>query len=651
MPDENGVIATHYRIDPSRPVRELAGGLRVYTVIDKREPTLALMAVRTRPDLPARPKVTLNRAGQAVPYAILPHDYGTGRDLEGKDGFFVIAEALPGKAIGLPRAPWRENELIACVLLPLAGALLGLQGRGLTHRAINPDNIFRDRAMEPVTLGPFWAAPAGSLQPEPFEPVYMARCLPNARGNGTIADDVYALGVTLLVLASGRPPMAGQSDADILRRKTEVGSYTALTADVALPPMITDLLRSMLAEDPEHRPPPKLLLNPEQARARRIAARPPRRAHAPLNIGGQLVYTARELSSALGRKPDQAYPLLKNGAVGRWLRRNLGDPQLGMALEDVTDQEEQLGGDDAKQRETLVMLSVCAIDHLSPLVWRGIAIQPDGLGPALVGASGHTMAALQEIVTANALTTYIDCLERRQDILAQRDEAREFRRWLVAPGPSGGVKRLTYGANPMLACASSLLGDRCVVRIGDLLPALDAAAASADTGKPPIDPDIAAFVAARADPTLVGELVSLRSFGGPDERLAVLRLYSRLERRLQPGPLPGLADWLLKSGFATLEDWRSHKRRAALEEGVKQEAAAGHIGGMLALVDDPNGRRSDMQGAEAAQARLRLLEAALADIKSSEPRRARAAQRLGHELATGAGLLGLLASAMSLAMH
>jgi len=652
MPDENGVIATHYRIDPARPPLTLAGGLRAFPVIDGRDSKQDLMAVLTRPDLPARPRVTVGRAGDAVPYTLLPLDYGTGRDLSGTSGWFIICDGVPGPAISQARAPWREQELVACVLLPVAAALLALQTCGLTHRAINPDNLFRANAQQPVTLGPFWAAPPASLQPAVFEPPYMARCVPTGRGEGTVADDVYALGVTLLTLASGRVPLAGLDEATILRRKIEVGSYVALTADTQLPQVISDLLRSMLAEDPDHRPSPKLLLNPEQARARRIAARPPRRAQQALNVGGQMVFSARELSHALGLRPDFAYPLLKNGTAEHWIRRNLGDPQLGMALEDVTRKPaEQNVPEDARHREMIVMQSACAIDPFAPLVWRGIAVQPDGIATALVNAPTEVAAALEEVVAAEAVVPYLDAQERRPELAAQREEARDFRRWLGSRGPSGGVKRLIYAANPMLACASPLLANQTVVRINDMLPALNAAAAAADRSKPPMDAHIAAFIAAHADSTLTGELMALKSFAGPTERLAVLRLFGRLENRLQPGPLPGLGGWLLQSGFATLEDWRSHKLRGELEETVKQAAAAGQIAAMLSLVDDPAARRTDEAGAEAAAARLRVLQAALDDIGTSAARRGRIAQNLGHELATGAGLLGVLGAAVSLALH
>jgi hypothetical protein len=280
-----------------------------------------------------------------------------------------------------------------------------------------------------------------------------------------------------------------------------------------------------------------------------------------------------------------------------------------------------------------------------------VAVQPDGIGTALVETAPDIIASLEEVVQAEAVVPYIEARERRPELAVQRDEARDFRRAINAPGPAGGLRRLIYIANPMLACASPLLAKQTVVRIGDLLPALDEAAATADRSKPPVDTHIAAFIGARADVAVTGELMALKSFAGPAERLAILRLFGRLEQRLQPGPLPGLAGWLLQSGFATLEDWRSHRRRTALEETLKQAATDGHIAAMLKLVDDPAARSADEAGADFAAQRLRVLQAALDDLKGSGERRARAAQALGQELATGAGLLGLLGAAISLALH
>ena len=646
---EDGLIAGFYRIDPTRQAPTLQGGCRALAVTDRRDPSTPLIAIEAKPDQPVRPRITLARSGLPVPHAVLPVDYGPGTDLAGRPGWFAIGEMPPGAPIGLD-TPWHEAELIACVLAPAAAALAALQLRGLTHRAINPDNLFRTAPREPVTLGPFWAAPPASLQPAIYEPPYMACCLPAGRGEGSIADDVYAVGVTLLALFLGRAPLKGVDEATILRRKLEVGSFAALTADTLLPPLLSDLLRGMLAEDPDHRPSPALLGRPEQARARRVAARPPRRAQIPLDLGGMRAWSARELALGLGLQPERGYALLKSGEVERWLRRHLGDPQLGMRVEDVTRRGDAPVQDDARLQNLTVMRSVAVIDPLAPLVWRGIAVQPDGIGPALAAATPDTLVALQEIVAAEAVGQFVGTGYRRQDT-GPREEQREWRAWLAARGPAGGVRRLSYAMNPMLACASPLLAGHVVVRAAELLPALDAAAATADRTRPPIDSHIAAFIVSRTDATLAGDLPRLASFAGESERLAILRLFARLQARLSSGRLPGLASWLIASGLAGVSDWRSQRTRAALQDSLLQAATDGQIGRMVELLDDEPARAADRQGAEQAAARVAALQAALARITEDAPKRHASAQLLAHELVTGAGLLASLGAAVALAVN
>ncbi len=451
---DDGAIAGFYRIDPARQPPPLQGGLRAHLVADRREPAQKLIAIEAHPHIPMRPRITLARSGP-VPHAVLPVEYGPGRDLAGRPGWFVVGEMPPGTPLDTT-PPWREADLIACVLAPAATALGALQMRGLTHRAINPANLFRAGPRDPVTLGPFWAAPPASQQPAVYEPPYMARCLPMGRGEGCIADDVYALGVTMLALALGRVPLAGTDENVILYRKLEIGSFAALTADADLPPLLSDLLRGMLAEDPDHRPSPALLLRPEQARSRRVAARPPRRAQVPFNLGGMPVWSAREMALGLGLQPERGAALLRSGEVERWLRRSLGDPQLGMRVEEVTRRSAADGADDPRLQGLMVMRSVAAIDPLAPLVWRGVAVQPDGIGPALATGTPEVRAALEEVVAAEAVGHFCTASYRRQNQTGLREEQREWRAWLATRGPAGGHNRLSYGMNPMLACASPL---------------------------------------------------------------------------------------------------------------------------------------------------------------------------------------------------
>ena len=97
-----------------------------------------------------------------------------------------------------------------------------------------------------------------------------------------------------------------------------------------------DLVRGMLAEDPDHRPPPELLLDPANARAppRR---RPPARgaARRPLMLGDIAVFDARTLGFALLKDDKKAFQALRPGTVTQWLRRGIGDAALASAVEDV----------------------------------------------------------------------------------------------------------------------------------------------------------------------------------------------------------------------------------------------------------------------------------------------------------------------------
>ncbi len=299
------LIAGQYAVDATRPLAGAGGGLPAFAVRDRRGRD-DLMAVQVQPGRPPRAQALAALMGAPAEGVLAPMAHGPARLASGQEAYFVIGQAPPGPALAAVPRPWSEGELLDCLLRPVAQALDRLHQRGVTHRAIRPDNLFRLGPGQPVVLGSAWAAPPASLQPAVFEPPYSAMCLPGGRGNGGIADDVYALGVTMLVLALGRVPLAGLDDPAILRRKLDRGSFAALAGEERLPGMIGDLVRGMLAEDPDHRPPLGLLADPPAARARRVAARPPRRAQRALELAGEEVWDARALAHAVASHPSEA---------------------------------------------------------------------------------------------------------------------------------------------------------------------------------------------------------------------------------------------------------------------------------------------------------------------------------------------------------
>ena len=85
-----------------------------------------------------------------------------------------------------------------------------MHSQGMTHRAIRPTNLFYDNpksAQATILLGECLSAPPAMGQSAVYETPETAMAPPTGRGFGTISDDLYALGVTILALLTGKAPV------------------------------------------------------------------------------------------------------------------------------------------------------------------------------------------------------------------------------------------------------------------------------------------------------------------------------------------------------------------------------------------------------------------------------------------------------------
>ncbi len=642
---EDGLVAGAYLVDPAHLVG-VGDGAAAWRAGRAGEPG-GFIAIEVAAGMAPRAGVLRALLGAPVPGLLCPLAHGAAAPAGRKPGWFVICPAPPGPSLTAERGEWTARALIADVLRPAAATLARLAERGLTHRAIRPDNLFRAGPGEPVVLGPAWAGPPASRQPALYEPPYVGICPASARGEGTIADDVYALGVTLLVLALGREPLAEIEAAEIVRRKLAFGSLAAILGDERLPAGIGDLARAMLAEDPAHRPAPALLAEPGAGRIGSSAVRPPRRAGEPLLLGAEEALEPRSLARAIGAAPQHGVRLLRLGAVESWLRRSFGDAALAHRMEEAV----QLHGreaieDEARADAFLAMRAAAILDPLAPLCWRGTWLWPEGIGPLM--AEGGAVAALTELVESEAVAAWASCRPGRADpALAQR-QARQNRMLLRHPGWAGGVARLTHALNPMLPCRSKLVAGPPVIELKALLPALDRTAGAAGSTSLPMDAETAAFILAHTGTSLEGEFASLGA--AEASALMVLRVLARLAEGLRAGKLPGLGRVLGQRLAPALASWRERRRRAALQERLAALAEEGELAAMRDALEDADGRAQDAEGMRRAAVAVQRIDAALAAIAAGAPARAETARRLGQEIAAGIGLAAVAGTLAVLAL-
>ncbi len=197
-------------------------------------------------------------------------------DVGEADGLpFFTMELVEGETLG-PRLAAGPMDLdsVLRVVAPLASALDYLHAAGIVHRDIKPGNIMLDRGGRPVLMdfgvaraldGTQHTATGATLG----TPAYMAP--EQVRGLAVSpATDIYALGILVYQMLSGRTPFAGDT-AYMLHAQAFEPPPPLASLRPDLPATVCLAVEAALAKDPRRRPPTASALAADLAGA----ARPP----------------------------------------------------------------------------------------------------------------------------------------------------------------------------------------------------------------------------------------------------------------------------------------------------------------------------------------------------------------------------------------
>ncbi|MBF0373416.1 MAG: serine/threonine protein kinase [Alphaproteobacteria bacterium] len=632
-------LRDRYVIYPERPLPELnAPNAQAFMAEDRREAARSVFALISRPDLPTR--TSLMRALKGIQTAGLMqlnewgvvYWPGAGRNLMA----LVYDRPAGGRVMASMEAEFKrvdEYEIVRKAATPLINAMKETSQRNIVLRSIRPTNMFWMEPRDRIVLGDSALAPAAIEQPAVFETIETAMASTGGRGHGTFSDDLYALGVSLVMLMLGRNPVAGIDDYSLLQMKVAQTSYAVLVRDERLPLGMIEVLRGLLCDDPDERWTLETLdlwmsgrrLSPLQTKLDRRGAR-------AYKFQNHDYYTCRELGMALVRHWDAGVVQVIEGRLELWLRRALEDKPRADTIAAVV----RVAGDKRAAGDLALARSAMVLDPNAPIRYKTLSVLPGGFGTALamlVAEQKEPKLWAECIMREVPKQWFENRTEYNPEWSLLDGTFKRLRNFLGQTAMGFGVERCLYDLNETMPCQSPLVVKDYVLDLKELLPALDNAAKTADPKGWPIDRHIAAFIAARADFDIDKPLSSLSDPDPSINSLAVLNLLALIQWRAGAEARPGLGAWVAGLLGPAVAGFHSKERRQRMEKEIPKVGRTGNLVELFNLLDNAGERERDAYEFMNAQSEFNTIKQELTGIETGRVGRDDSARRLGQQIA------------------
>lgn len=486
--------------------------------------------------------------------------------------------------------PVSEEIVKKSVIRPIAQLLRNFSHVGLFHGNIRPDMIFlSNQENAEATLGECVSSIPGINQPVTFETVERAMAVPQCRGNGTIQDDIYALGVTVAVLLRGSNPLHGKPDRQILEDKLNFGSYVLFVEGLRLTPSLNEFLRGTLNDDTRQRwglDQINAWLDGNRTTTKLAAALP--KAQRALDFNGKKYTKARMLAKDLHENVTEAIELIENGHLLRWIERALNDQILHDTV-NAAIQHANTAGRSAGFEDRLLCFVSMALDPLAPIRYKELRVFPNGIGYGLAYAyvNNQPMQQYAELLRDRYGWFWLNYKEnfsaRFTTLLQALDHASKT---VIRRGINQGLERCLYELCPDAPCLSDMTSEDYIMSCRGLLLALNKIAERYMSEKSPMDRHIASFIATEDNHDNGGMLTIIDGTNTMRRSLALLTLYQQLQKRSDNPKLERLCRWLSKDAEIIIDRFHDQQVKKNLLKYLPKEIKTGDLSRVLSLIDN-----------------------------------------------------------------
>ncbi|MGD9639379.1 MAG: hypothetical protein AB7U85_10065 [Alphaproteobacteria bacterium] len=556
---------------------------------------------------------------------------------EDRNLFVVVYEKpLGGKVMpdtNSEISPINELDFINNLAKPLVSALYELDLKGESHRAIRPNNLFyMDKDKKEIVLGDCITASPGYDQPAFCEPIESIMCHPEGRGPGKYNEDLYAFGVTVFTLISGRNKLSRLSDSQILDLKIERGSYSAIVGDTKVSLGMIEFLKGVLADNIEQRWTIKdVELWVNGRRLSPIQSKADKRASAPFSFDNKDYYTARLLAIALLKNHEGAIEIIKNGKLEVWLKRCLQEnkkaDQIKEIVEEISARENNI-----KSQNDIILAKVCMLlDPKAPIRYKTVSTTVEGFGFYLFKALavGENIKPLVEIIQRNIVQDWYAVQEK----YVYASKFASLRNYIDREDLGFGIERCLYELCEYAPCLSKIIDHSYILDVGSIVEELDKVAKKQDYKSWPIDRHIIAFVSAHCGNKVESYLISLNSSNPSEVAVGLLGMISFLQWHFHRDPLYNLTSWVGSLMAPVIKRYHSRVRRKIMEKEIHKLVRKGLVYDLFSFLDNNEEITDDAKSFARAKQEYAAAEKEIYNIENRKKEREEDAITFGHQVA------------------
>jgi eukaryotic-like serine/threonine-protein kinase len=610
--DGRVMIGRDVEIFPNKPLDAFASfETRAFEAKDVREtaPQLALLCGRSR-----GPRITALGTYQSIksPHLLKLRSAGVVHwKPEGRQLFALVFDMPPAKRLMQPDGSNVQrisgDRIMTAMIAPAIEVLRELNTSDIVHGGLSPENIFLAGAegSEMAILGECVSSAPGFRLNIAFETIERSMAQPSGRGPGTVKNDLYTLGISVVIALRGFNPFAGKTAEQILNNKIEHGTYACVVGSERISSDIVEFLRGVLHDNENDRWGLDDALR--WLEGRRLSAKPPHitlTASRPYIFRDRKYWDLRTLAVSFAAHTSDASAALEKDNFSLWLKRNFEDRDLETRIDKCREKEE------GSSRERVVSSFCLALDPLAPVRYKGTSIFPSGFGTALADAMARDedVQTHAELIALQLFNNWVN--QRFEEIIDASTVITVFekcRNFLAQKMPGYGMERIVYLLNKETVCLSGLLRDYYVLSPGHLLMALEGIAKSGKRPDQVLDRHMISFISVREPKMIDPHLGHIISHDRAYQLIGIVRTLAAIQRRFQIAPVPALGDWLISLMAPAVERFHDQDLRQQVLQKLSTLTDSGNLNAILEMVDSPALVQDDQQRYAVARREFALL--------------------------------------------